>query len=119
MNVTASNHHQPSATPAATGAGSRPAASGKTLPPAGRGEPPARQSAAPISIDKALAQIQAYLAESKRQLSFQVDESSGRTIIRVLDPASGEVIRQIPSEEVLKVAAYLDTQGLRTLDEFA
>ena len=119
MNVTATMKQPLPAVPTAAGAGSPPATGGKALPPAGKGEPPAHRSAPPISIDKALAQIQAYLADSKRQLSFLVDESSGRTVIKVVDPASGEVIRQMPSEEVLKVAAYLDSQGLHTLDDTA
>ncbi len=34
------------------------------------------------------------------QLSFSVDEELGKVIIVVTDPESGEVVRQIPSEEV-------------------
>ena len=93
--------------------------SGKALPPAGKTAPAKRPASPPISIDKALAQIKAYLSDSKRQLDFQFDEGSGRTIIKVVNPSSGEVIRQIPSEEVIKLAAILDSQGFRTLNELA
>jgi flagellar protein FlaG len=34
-------------------------------------------------------------------LSFTVDEPTGRSIIRVVDVETGEVIRQIPSDEAL------------------
>lgn len=39
-----------------------------------------------------------------RSLSFREDESSGRSVITVVDKTNDEVIRQIPSEEVLKVS---------------
>lgn len=121
MDVTAANPDRaaPAPGPVAADTGPGSPASGKDVPVAGKNEPPARPAPPPISIDKALEQIQTFLSDSKRQLTFQFDESSRRTVIRVLNPATGEVIRQIPSEEVLKVAAYLQSQGLHTFDELA
>lgn len=111
--------------PAAPSAGLQPAAqpteaAGPSLPPAGKAlpaQPELAQPPEPISIERALQQIQDYLSDSKRQLNFERDESSGRTVIRVIDPASGEVIRQFPPEEILKIAAIIDATGFRTLDE--
>lgn len=40
-------------------------------------------------------------------LRFQVDAETGKTIVSVVDQASGEVIRQMPSEEALAVAKAL------------
>lgn len=37
----------------------------------------------------------------KRDLSFSIDTDSNRTVIKVLDSKSGNVIRQIPTEQVL------------------
>lgn len=54
----------------------------------------------------------------QRNLAFSVDEPSGRTVIRVVDTATGDTIRQIPSEEALELSAHLksmlgtDTHGL-------
>ena len=116
MNVTGTN--MPTATRAAEP--NRPAnAGGKALPPSGKSQPAAAPSPPPVSIDKALEQIRAFLSESKRELTFQRDESSGRTVIRVINPSSGEVLRQFPSEEVLKIAAIIEAQGARTFDELA
>jgi flagellar protein FlaG len=42
-----------------------------------------------------------------RDLEFSVDEASGRTVITVKDSKTDEVIRQIPSEQLLKIAARL------------
>jgi flagellar protein FlaG len=38
------------------------------------------------------------------KLSFSVDDSTGRTIVKVVDAETNEVIRQIPPEELLVVA---------------
>ena len=120
MNVTAPNQNSPAAVAPKGKEAPRPAeVRGNILPPAGKRAPAERQAPPPVTIEKALAQIKAYLSDSKRQLDFQFDESSGHTIIRVVNPASGEVIRQIPSEEVIKLAAILDSQGFRTLNELA
>ncbi len=37
-------------------------------------------------------------------LSFYVDENTKRTVVKVLDARTKEVIRQIPPEEMLKVS---------------
>lgn len=47
------------------------------------------------------------------QLAFSIDEESNRTIVRVTDASTGELIRQLPSEEALAIARSLDKmQGL-------
>jgi flagellar protein FlaG len=51
------------------------------------------------------------MAERERSLSFRVDEASGRTVITVLDATTQEVVRQIPSEEVLALARALEVSG--------
>lgn len=55
----------------------------------------------------AVAEINRSLAASQRELAFQVDEDSGRTIVRVIDASSGEILRQFPSEEALRLASRL------------
>ena len=43
-------------------------------------------------------------APNATNLRFHVDEDTGKTIVSVVDPASGEVLRQIPNEEALAMA---------------
>jgi flagellar protein FlaG len=95
------------ATPARDAAA--PAAAGKPRPPDGNTLPA-------MTLRQAIEQIQDFLDDSQRQLQFQVDENSGRTVVRVVDPGSGEVIRQFPSEELLQIAATLERSGLRLFD---
>lgn len=40
----------------------------------------------------------------QRSLSFSVDELSGRSIVTIKDKSTEQVIRQIPSEELIKVS---------------
>lgn len=43
-----------------------------------------------------------------RELQFSVDDDSGQTIIKVIDRETDEVVRQIPSEEVLRLRKRLE-----------
>jgi len=44
----------------------------------------------------------------RRDLRFTVDEKSGESVIKVIDAETKEVIRQIPSEEILKIRESID-----------
>jgi len=41
-------------------------------------------------------------------LQFSIHEATGRTMVTVRDESSGKVIREIPSSEILNLAARLD-----------
>jgi len=56
----------------------------------------------------ALDQLNGYLEETHRGLRFSIDDDSGRTIVRVVDTETDEVIRQIPSEEMLAVIRHFN-----------
>ncbi len=45
----------------------------------------------------------------QRDLQFSIDNKSGETVITVLDSLTDEVIRQIPSEEVLALAKNIES----------
>lgn len=49
-------------------------------------------------------QIEAYLRSNSRSVEFSVDADSGRTVVSVRDKETGELIRQIPGDEVLRIA---------------
>jgi len=40
-------------------------------------------------------------------LSFSIDKDTGKTVIKVVDVATKEVIRQIPPDDVLRIAAHI------------
>jgi flagellar protein FlaG len=43
-----------------------------------------------------------------QSLEFSIDEDSKRTVVKVIDVATKEVLRQMPSEEALRIAKSLD-----------
>lgn len=58
-------------------------------------------------VKTAAAQIQQFLDSIQRNLEFSVDEDSGRVVVKVIASDTGLVVRQIPNEEVLKLAESL------------
>lgn len=48
-----------------------------------------------------------YLQSINRGLEFSVDKDTDRTVVKVVDTKSGEVVRQIPSEEMLELARHM------------
>jgi flagellar protein FlaG len=43
-----------------------------------------------------------------KNLEFSVDKESNRTVVKMLDSETGEVIRQFPSEEALGIAQSIE-----------
>lgn len=87
--------------------------SGKNLPAAGNSQPPAPE---PIDVQRAVEQIQTYLSSSQRSLQFRIAEDLGRPIMLVTNPETGEVIRQVPGEEVQKMASAIAQGGSGLVD---
>jgi flagellar protein FlaG len=55
-------------------------------------------------VAKAAAQLQEFVSSMGRNLNFSIDESTGYNVVRVVNPDTGELIRQLPSEELLKIS---------------
>ena len=95
----------------ANSGGSRPANGGNIQPPEATGLPDRRQADSAASIAETAARLQELVRESGRALEFRVDDYSGRTVITVTNEATGEVVRQIPSEELLALSRSLGRFG--------
>ena len=67
----------------------------------------------------AIDQLNGYLQETHRGLRFSIDDSSGRTIVRVVDTETNEVIRQIPSEEMLTLIRHFNETAGNIFDAVA
>jgi flagellar protein FlaG len=74
-------------------------------------EPPSQQK-----LQAAVEQINSYLKASSRELRFQIDQQSGEVVVRVRNASTGEVIRQIPNEEALRMAHALQENTPVLLD---
>lgn len=62
-------------------------------------------------LDNAVASVNSYVQSIQRDLQFSVDEESEKTVIKVLDGGSGELIRQIPEDIFLELARNLKQDG--------
>jgi flagellar protein FlaG len=58
-------------------------------------------------VSQAVSDINDYVQTLNRSLEFTVDDELGETIIKVIDRETEEVVRQIPSKEVVDLARHL------------
>jgi flagellar protein FlaG len=58
-------------------------------------------------VKAAAEDIQKFFHAVKRNLEFSIDDASGKVIVKVIASDSGEVVRQIPNAEIVKLAESL------------
>lgn len=85
---------------------------------------PVRQTTAapPVEIRKiesVTRQIDSFLRSIDKSVQFQVDQATGEMIVTIRDDVTGEVIRQVPGEEALRIAQRIEDQLSAMLDEEA
>ena len=71
----------------------------------------AQTPAAPASaeaVKQAARQINDFLRSSASDVEFSVDDESSHVVVRVVDSQTKQVIRQMPSEEMLAISHSLD-----------
>ncbi|MGP0148514.1 flagellar protein FlaG [Pseudomonas oryzihabitans] len=59
-------------------------------------------------VESAVSGLKSKLQNDHRNLDFSVDDSTGEVVVKVIDGESGKLVRQIPTEEVLKLSKQLD-----------
>lgn len=59
-------------------------------------------------LDELVESIQQATKVMQRHLNFSVDDSTGFTVIKVTDAMSGDLVRQMPTEDALHLAERLD-----------
>lgn len=70
-------------------------------------------------VEKAVEDIQAFVNSNQRNLDFSIDDTTGDVVVKIVATQSGEVIRQLPSEEALKMAQRLKDPHSLLFDEQA
>ncbi len=65
----------------------------------------------PEEVDDAVAKVNDYVQSIERDLQFTVDEELERTVVKVVDTESGDLIRQIPGDVFLELARNLKEDG--------
>ncbi len=94
-----------------------PAAAGNPLPSAGADRPVAAPVATkPPDRSRSIEALDRYLADSQRSLQFLHEPEAGQTLILVVYPGTGEVVRQIPAREQLVFARHFFQPRLPVID---
>ena len=81
-----------------------------TPPPAVTKEKDSPQKASKLSqeeLEQAVTKANSFLQTVQRGLQFRIDKDTNVTVVKVVDSASGETVRQIPAEETLYMLKHL------------
>jgi flagellar protein FlaG len=107
-----SGNTYPLPSPPSAGAGTLPAAA-TSAPQESQQQP--QQAPAPTAqqVQEAAKAVERVVQPKANALQFSVDQSTGQTVVRIVDGGTGDVIRQIPSEEIIKIAQSIEQfQGI-------
>lgn len=68
------------------------------------------QDAKPIreQVQESVKSLNEFISSLNNNLQFSVDEDTGKTIVKVTDKDTNQVIKQFPSEEILSIAKAID-----------
>ena len=100
----------PSPTASTLRQGPKPVASERQeLPSSGQALPLAepKNELEAQDLERAVTKLNDHIQLVQRDLHISVDDDTGKTVVKVLDSESGDVIRQIPSEEVIAISRAL------------
>ncbi|HEX9172801.1 MAG TPA: flagellar protein FlaG [Telluria sp.] len=71
-----------------------------------------------LDPDQAVAKLNEFTSMVAQGLQFSIDEDSGRTLVKVIDTSTQEVLRQFPTKEALSLARAIGKmQGLLIQDK--
>ncbi len=68
----------------------------------------AKPAAATADVEAIASEVQIYLKRLNTELRFEVDSKSKEVIVKIVDPSNDEVIRQIPSEELVAIRRRME-----------
>ena len=74
--------------------------------------PPAEMA----ELEKAVEDLNQALQNLKRELRFSVDDDTGRMVVTVINADTDEVVRQIPSEQLLNAVRHFEQHAGLLLD---
>ena len=100
----------PPASPTPASPPSPPPAARRAVPapapaPAGAAAKPAPS---PAQLNAAVSRLNQAAQANSQGLEFSVDSDSKRTVVKVVDQSTKEVLRQIPTQEALELAKALE-----------
>jgi flagellar protein FlaG len=71
------------------------------------------------AAETAMKDIQHFISSQARSVRISKDPTSGHMIVQLVDPDTGEVIRTLPSEELLRLARSFEMLGNKMVHQVA
>jgi flagellar protein FlaG len=71
------------------------------------------------AAETAMKDIQHFISSQARSVRISKDETSGHMIVQLVDPDTGDVIRTLPSEELLRLARSFEMLGNKMVHQVA
>ncbi len=68
------------------------------------------------TLNEVVSDLNEFVQTLRRELQFSVDEDTGRSVVTVLNKETDEIVRQIPSEEVLAISSFLKSHAGMLID---
>jgi flagellar protein FlaG len=62
-------------------------------------------------LKEAVSQLNKASQDKTQGLEFSIDNDSKRTVVKVIDQSTKEVLRQIPTQEALEIAKALESKS--------
>ena len=75
------------------------------------------EASAATELDQAIEAVAGYVQNIARDINFSINENTNNYVVTVTDQESGEVIRQIPNEEMLEISKNLEDAQRRNADK--
>ena len=95
---------------------------GRPAPVAGSAARLAQDSeheATPVQVETAVKQVNETLQLRSIGIQFEIDKDTDKVIVKVIDRNSGVVIRQVPNEEVVRIAKVMGEMSGLLVDDAA
>jgi flagellar protein FlaG len=71
------------------------------------------------AAETAMRDIQHFISSQASSVRISKDNTSGHMVVQLVDPGTGEVIRTLPSEELLRLARSFEMLGNKMVHQVA
>ena len=69
------------------------------------------------AVEAAARDIQKFISSMERNVRIAKDETSGYYIVQLVDPQSGQVVRSLPPDELLRIARSFEILGSKMVHQ--
>jgi flagellar protein FlaG len=71
------------------------------------------------AAEAAMKDIQHFISSQASSVKISKDHTSGHMVVQMVDPNTGEVLRTLPSEELLRIARSFEILGNKLVHQVA